>query len=274
MNALENTVNWITEKKFTNVLLEISNEYRHGGYGNWPDGEWLMSDAGQVELIRLAKRLNPALLVSTSGMGDGNYNEPLAKEVDFITIHFNNTSLEDYQSRIKALKKFGKPIICNEDDKLMQEAAIALSLSVLNGCGWGYMNMKRNQKAPFEYLGTIDDTAVYRMFRNVVTQGYQIDPKSLKQTSITITYPNDGMIFRTGQNIDIKLSHLYPDNSIPYNIEIHINNKKVALAGEKLRVTWQTKQSGVFILEAVIKGADGKELYRSPKVDIIVQSEK
>jgi hypothetical protein len=274
MNALENTVNWITEKKFTNVLLEISNEYRHGGYRNWPDGEWLVSDAGQVELIRMAKRLNPALLVSTSAMGDGKYNELLAQEADFITIHFNNTSLEDYQSRIEALKKFGKPIICNEDDKLMQEAAIALSLSVLNGCGWGYMNIKRNQEAPFEYLGTKDDTTVYRMFRNVATPGYQINPESLKKTSITITYPNDGLIFRAGQNIDIKLSHLYPDNSIPYNVEIHINNKKIAVADEKLRVTRQINESGVFILEAVVKGADGKELYRSPKVDIIVQPEK
>jgi hypothetical protein len=32
LKALENTVKWITAKRFTNVILEVSNEYRHGGY--------------------------------------------------------------------------------------------------------------------------------------------------------------------------------------------------------------------------------------------------
>lgn len=274
IKALENTVNWIKKKKFSNVLLEISNEYRHGGYKNWPDGQWLMSEEGQVELIRLAKRLNPALLVSTSAMGDGKYHELLAQEVDFITIHFNNSPLDGYQDKIQGLKKFGKPIICNEDDKLMKEGALALSFSVLNGCSWGYMNVQKNQAAPFEYLGAKDDTAVYQMFRNVATPGYQINPESLKQTSITIFYPNDGMIFRIGQNIDIKLSHPFPDESIPYNIEIQANKKKVALVGSKLQATVQMDQAGVYILEAVVKNADGMELYRSSKVDIIVQSDQ
>ena len=182
-NALKNVVNWITRKKFTNVILEVSNEYRHGGYKNWPDGEWLMSEAGQAELIRLAKSLNPDLLVSTSGMGNGMSDEILAHEADYITIHFNTTSLEDYQNRIEDLKRYNKTILCNEDDKLMQEGAIALSLSVLNGCGWGYMNVKINQEAPFEFLGTGDDTIVYRMFRNMTTPGvkaqYYPPPDSL-----------------------------------------------------------------------------------------------
>ena len=177
INAVRNTVNWITEKKFTNVMLEVSNEYRHGGYKNWPDGEWLMSDAGQVELIRLVKSLNHGLLVSTSGMGDGKNNGTLASEVDYITIHFNDTSLEDYQSRIADLKKYNKPIICNEDNKLMQEGAIALSLEVLNSCGGGYMNEKINQNIPFEFSGTNDDTTEYRMFRNLTTPGYKINPE-------------------------------------------------------------------------------------------------
>lgn len=71
INALDNTVNWILQKNFTNIVLEVSNEYRHGGFRNWPDGEWIMSESGQVELMRLAKNVHPGLLVSTSGMGNG-----------------------------------------------------------------------------------------------------------------------------------------------------------------------------------------------------------
>jgi hypothetical protein len=112
------------------------------------------------------------------------------------------------------------------------------------------------------------------MFRNLTIPGYQINPESLRQTSITITYPNDGMIFRTGQDIVIKLSHLFPDNSIPHRIEILANKQLVAQADNKLRAAWGLSSTGDLILEAVVKGSNGNELYRSPKVDIIVQSEK
>ncbi|MGM0532420.1 MAG: cellulase family glycosylhydrolase [Bacteroidota bacterium] len=272
--AMENTVNWISEKEFTNVVLEISNEYRHGGYRNWPDGEWLRSEEGQVELMERAKELNPALLVSTSGMGNGLYHEDLARTADFLLIHFNNTSLEDYQEKIDALKKYNKPIVCNEDDKIKQEGAIALALSVLNGSGWGYMNIKVNQHIPFDFSGVEDDTAVYSMFKAVATPGYNINPEALKQTSIIITSPNDGDIFSLGETVSIELSHLYPNRSVPYTIELLANNKPVATVGQKLQVNWQPEEPGVVVFEAVVKDDSGEEIYRSPKMDIIVQPEK
>jgi hypothetical protein len=272
--AMENTVNWIAEKEFTNVVLEISNEYRHGGYRNWPDGEWLSSEAGQVELMKRAKELNPALLVSTSGMGNGLYHNNLAENADFLLIHFNNTSLEDYQDKIDVLKKYGKPIVSNEDDKVKKEGAIALALSVLNGSGWGYMNIKVNQHMPFYFSGVEDDTAVYSMFKAVTTSGFQIDPESLKQTSIVITSPNDGEIFSLGETVSIELSHLNPDHSVSYSIELLANNKPVATVGQKLKVNWQPEEPGAVVFEAVVKDASGEEMYRSPKMDIIVQPGK
>lgn len=272
--AMENTINWISEKEFTNIVLEISNEYRHGGYQNWPDGEWLGSESGQVELIWRAKELNPALLVSTSGMGNGLYHEDLARTADFLLIHFNNTSLEDYQDKINHLKIYGKPIVCNEDDKVKKEGAIALALSVLNGSGWGYMNIKVNQHMPFDFSGVEDDTAVYSMFKAVATPSLQIDPESLKQTSIIITSPNDGDIFSLGETVSIELSHLYPNRSVPYTVELLANNEPVATVGRKTQVNWQAKKTGVVVFEAVVKDDAGEEIYRSSKMDIIVQSDK
>lgn len=179
-NALKNTVAWITEKKFTNVVLEVSNEYGHVGFSNWQNGDWLISEAGQIELIKLAKQQNPSLLVSSSGMGSGNLECSLIKSADFLLIHFNNASLKDYSKQITALKKYGKPIVCNEDDKLENAGVMALLLSVLNGCGWGYMNTAKNQFIPFEFNGIKDDTLVYNMFKNVTTSGYQIESELLK----------------------------------------------------------------------------------------------
>ncbi len=173
--AVANTVFWIKKHNFRNVVLEISNEYRHGGYLNWKDGKWLISAKGQIELISLAKKLCPGLPVSTSGMGDGQMTDSLVKAVDYITIHFNNTSSEDYNSKISELKKSGKPVVCNEDDKTGPAGARALTLSVLNGCGWGYMNSRQNQYVPFNFDGVKDDSVVYDHFKRVTTRGYQIE---------------------------------------------------------------------------------------------------
>jgi hypothetical protein len=273
-NAVENTVNWIKEKQFTNVVLEISNEYRHGGFRNWPDGEWLMSEAGQVELIGLARQLYPELLVSSSGMGNGMFHDDLAKASDFLLIHFNTTSLDLYESRIADVKKYGKPIVCNEDDKLGPEGAAAQALAVMSGCGWGYMGMIRNQYFPFEFLGVEDDPEVYKMYSSLNTPGYMIDPESLKHNSITINYPHDGEIFGPGQSININMSHLYHQESMASSIELLANHEKVAEVNNqlRLRVSWQTEEPGIYIFQAVVKDESGKELYRSAEVDIIVES--
>ena len=184
-NAVKNTIKWIKKNRFRNVVLEISNEYRHGGYRNWKEGRWLMSTSGQVEMISYAKSMDPSLLISTSGMGDGRLNDSLSAAVDFVTIHFNTTSLEDYSARINELKKTGKPLICNEDDKTGKAGAGALILSVVNGCGWGYMNNAQNQYMPFRFEGVNDDTVVYNMFRKVITPGSQIDVNSyLKENEL------------------------------------------------------------------------------------------
>lgn len=271
-NALKNTVVWIKKNHFRNVLLEVSNEYRHGGYKKWKDGDWLSGEEGQVELIKLAKSLYPMLLVSTSGMGDGQTSTSLTNVVDYITIHFNNTSLENYEEKIKANKKYGKPVVCNEDDKLKDLGVNALVLSVMNGCGWGYMNNKLNQNIPFKFEGVEDDTAVYKMMKKVSSPGYIIDQTVYKQSSIIITYPNDGDVFKTGKRINIKFSHLLPDPSGKYIVKILSNKSPVgSIFDGKGFFSWQLNEPGVFIFEAVVTDLKGKELIRSPKVDIIVQ---
>jgi hypothetical protein len=274
MNALKNTVLWIKKNHFRNVLLEVSNEYRHGGYKKWKDGEWLSDNEGQVDLIKLAKSLYPSLLVSTSDMGDGRSNTSLADAVDYVSIHFNNTSFENYEERIKANKKFGKPVVCNEDDKLKEVGVNALVLSVMNGCGWGYMNSRQNQSMPFKFEGVRDDTVIYKMMKKITSPGYLIDQSVYKQTSLIITYPNDGDVFRTGQRIIIKFSHLFPDPSGKFSIKILSNSNPIGLISDnKNQFSWQLNEPGTIIFEALVTDLEGNVLLRSPKVDILVQED-
>jgi hypothetical protein len=160
-----NVVRWLVESGFTNVVLEIANEFNHSGF----DHPILRTPEGQVELIRLARKTSPNLLVSTSGLGNGRLPDSVARASDFLLIHFNGTRLDDIPGRIGALKRYGKPIVCNEDDKLGAEAAKAAQLCVTHGASWGFMHKKENQYSPFQFRGIEDDHTVYATLKALTT---------------------------------------------------------------------------------------------------------
>jgi DNA-binding transcriptional LysR family regulator len=145
------------------VVLEISNEYAHAGFKNWQDGPWLQSPDGQVELIALARSTHPSLLVSTSGMGSAVMDERIATAADFILLHTNTTPLDAYAERIADARRYGKPVVINEDDKVGSDGAEAARRAVEAGAGWGLMQKVVNQYAPFAFRGPDDDVETYRM---------------------------------------------------------------------------------------------------------------
>ena len=163
--AVRNAVRWVQDNRLTNVMLEVANEFDHNGF----DHDLIKSVEGQVELIRLAKETAPGMLVSTSGLGHGRMHEPVAEVVDFIMPHYNGTPVNEIPARIEALKPYGKPIVCNEDDKVRRDGAEAARLSVENGASWGFMTTAVNQYQPFEFGGRDDDPAVYDMLRSLTT---------------------------------------------------------------------------------------------------------
>ena len=90
--AVVNTVTWIQREGFTNVLLEIANEYGHRGF----DHPILKTDDGLAELLRLAKRTAPRLLVSTSETGGrgtfpAGFQAKVAPACDYLLVHLNLT---------------------------------------------------------------------------------------------------------------------------------------------------------------------------------------
>ena len=86
-------------------------------------------------------------------------------------IHFNTTALADIPARIAALKKYGKPIVCNEDDKLGADGATAAECSAAGGASWGFMHSRLNQYFPLQFNGTKDDPAVYQTLKRLTTTG-------------------------------------------------------------------------------------------------------
>lgn len=154
---------WIKSCGFTNVLLEIANEFDHGGF----DHRLIKTEEGIAELIALAKQTAPKLLVSASGLGHGRLPDKVAEAGDFLLIHFNGTRIEDIPGCIAALRKFKKPMICNEDGKTGAEGAKAAEICVANGVSWGFMQVEVNQHYPFTFQGAKDDPLVYAAIRRL-----------------------------------------------------------------------------------------------------------
>jgi hypothetical protein len=163
--GVANVAQWLKGCGFTNVVLEIANEFGHDGF----DHRLLKSAEGQVELIGLAKKVHPDLLVSTSGLGDGAIPKEVARAADFLLIHLNTTKPDDVPARVQALKEFGKPVVCNEDAKVGDAGARAAERCAAEGASWGLMAEKVNQHYPFAFGGAADDEVVYTALKKLTS---------------------------------------------------------------------------------------------------------
>lgn len=164
--GVENAARYIRLRCHTNVLLEVANEFGHGGF----DHEGLRTAQGIAELIRVARESAPGVLVSASGGGDGRVAEEVAQASDFILFHLNSTPLGEIAARIADLRQYGKPMACNEDRKLDAEGAAAAQTCVENGASWGFMAREVNQYfPPFRYNGPDDDHVVYAKLKALTT---------------------------------------------------------------------------------------------------------
>ena len=162
-----NAVKWIRERGFSNVAVEIANEYPQKGFVH-P----IIRDAkGQASLIRLAKETAPELLITASGYGDGRVHDEVAEACDFLTPHWHGTKVEDIPAREGPLRRWGKPVVCNEDDKVGERAAAALHASVESGCAYGLMLKDHNQTFPFHFNGAKDDPVFYAALKEITGRG-------------------------------------------------------------------------------------------------------
>ena len=160
-----NAARWIQSRGFRNVAVEVANEYPHSGFAH----ALIRDPKGQASLIRLVKETAPGLLVTASGYGDGKVHAEVAEACDFLTPHWNGTKVEDIPARVAGLKRFGKPIVCNEDDKVGERAVAAMRASVTNGCAYGLMLKEHNQTFPFHFDGAADDPVYYAALKTTTS---------------------------------------------------------------------------------------------------------
>lgn len=118
IRAVENAVDWILEKGYTNVLIEVNNEcnVRY-------DHEILQPERVHelINLVKSKEKDGRSLLVSTSYGGGAVPKENVVKSSDFILLHGNGVKDPNkITAQVEATRNVagysGQPIVYNEDD--------------------------------------------------------------------------------------------------------------------------------------------------------------
>jgi hypothetical protein len=148
--AVDNTVDWLVQRGYRNVMIEIANECNHDGYHD------IIKPPRAHELIeRVKQRSNgkvksPAgrLLVSTSLTGGAIPPDNIIKAGDFVLLHGNGVGkpdgirkMVDTVRKSKAYKD--QPILFNEDDHFdFDKPDNNMVAAVSRYAGWGYFDYR------------------------------------------------------------------------------------------------------------------------------------
>jgi hypothetical protein len=153
LRATDNATQWLLDKGWRNVLVEINNEcnvrYHHP----------ILQPARVHELIERVKRMNRngrRLLVSTSYGGGTIPRENVVRASDFLLVHGNGVSdpgrIAAMVRETRAVPGYTiKPILFNEDDHFdFDKPQNNFSAAVSEHASWGYFDYRMKDEGPNE----------------------------------------------------------------------------------------------------------------------------
>ncbi len=142
-NAVITASKFLKKGKFNNILIEVVNEHNIA-----KPHSILTEPEGMVQLIELARKESGGIPVSASRTGNST-NEKVAKASDYILIHGNDCSRQQYYNLVKKIKKWcpDKPIVCNEDSQKIDQLEVAFNTY----SSWGYYNNMTKQEPPTDW---------------------------------------------------------------------------------------------------------------------------
>lgn len=153
INAVKNSVNWVLEKGYKNVLIEVNNECDVNAY----DHE-ILKPARVHELIDLVKTIKKngnRLLVSTSYKGNTPPKPNVVKSSDFILIHGNGVKTTEMMEKLiqdtRNVEGYRPmPVVINEDDHYdFDKERNNFTVAIENYVSWGLFDFRRDGE-PFE----------------------------------------------------------------------------------------------------------------------------
>jgi hypothetical protein len=160
--AARNITDWLIDKKFRNVIIDVANEWDLQG-NRWDHNEYIpMNIAGLIERIRerfQAKKADYVLPIGASTAGEMRYPASLAEVCDVVLLHGNGRKPAEKLERARHYEHYARPLLMNEDDNGREttranfgnERASADAF-FQRGAGWGYMPWVQAQRFPFNFM--------------------------------------------------------------------------------------------------------------------------
>ena len=154
-NAVTNTVDWIADRGYTNVLLEIANEHEHGAYSSHP----IIKDRPEELIVHAQQRateLNLDLPVSVSLRGNRIPSQAVVDVSDYILLHGNSVrEAERMVEMVETVREMAgdnpRPIVNNEDDSPWRRQGWESEgttnnfiACVRNYASWGYFDFRQS----------------------------------------------------------------------------------------------------------------------------------
>ncbi len=198
IRALEETVTWVVEKGYRNILLEINNEcdneYHHA----------MLCPDSVHQLIERAKTLTSQgdrLLVGTSFGGGAIPSDNVVGASDFVLLHGNGVQdparIAGMVDHVRHLSSYRpKPILFNEDDHYnFDQANNNMLAAVGTYASWGFLNQGRNnyrdgyQSPPVNWgINTMRKQAFFRLLKDVTgSRGEEPEPQTKEHSQVTST---------------------------------------------------------------------------------------
>ena len=152
INAVKNATNWILDKNYRNVLIEIDNESNIRAYDHA-----ILTEKRVHELISLAKSMHRngrRLLVSTSFGGGFIPVDNVLEVNDYVLVHGNGVKdpakIEGMVKTIRAKSSYGgQPIVFNEDDHFDFDQPYNNFIAATKAhASWGYFDYRMKDE-PF-----------------------------------------------------------------------------------------------------------------------------
>ena len=243
IRGVENTVKWVLDKGYRNVLIEINNECNVAAYDHA-----ILQPPRVHELIELAQgitRDGRRLYVGTSYGGGTVPLENVVKVSDFILLHGNGVRdpqrMEQMIRAVRAMDVYrGQPIVNNEDDQPWRVASQGFGhtgnnfvICVKNDASWGYFDFRLNdelgdfnqgfQTVPVNWQISSDRK---RAFFDLVAE----ITSSPGTPRLDLMVPESGVI-RAGQEMELQVQVENQRDEVSIErIELLVNNAVVAQA--------------------------------------------
>lgn len=167
ISALTNAASFLKQGNYTNIIIDVANEYN---IDMWDDLPIIKNPKSMATLIELVRQESGGMLVGSSG-GGGLIDKEVVEASDVILVHGNGLTRGEYYDFLKLVQKIepNKPILCNEDSPCISRLDIALQTHT----SWGHYDNFTKQEPPCDW-GITDGQDVYFARRMATTVGINL----------------------------------------------------------------------------------------------------